>query len=206
LSADQGITTAGTVSQQLSGKSLPNDISILVGGEESQYGIAFVGNAGPLDDVYLNFHIWITPDTFPNQNGFLDLSVNMWDIHVDPPTSWFESANDVLNKIKSGIAAAGTSINEAVLTKMATLLRTDDGMGAEMVTKFLENVSITFIGVGYPINSVFESSLPPYMADLTSANGGKLARNFRIREIFYPVRDCKVSLPNQFNFHPPPPL
>jgi hypothetical protein len=144
LPVSDGIS-AGTVSQQVSGQGLPGNTTITAGGP---YGLNFAGSEG---QVSMNFNIWIAPDTSPDLGDFLDLSINGWDINVGWPTSWFESADDVLNKIKAGIAAAGSSINTAVLKRMEAILETQDSLTAGQAASFLDNeVSVVFFGVGYP--------------------------------------------------------
>jgi hypothetical protein len=144
LPVSDGIS-AGTISQQVNGHGLPGNTTITTGGP---YGLNFSGSDG---QVSMNFNIWIAPDTTVNLGDFLDLSINGYDINVGWPTSWFESADDVLNSLRSGIAAAGSSVNAAVLNRMVGILETQDGMSATMARNFLNNdVSVVFFGVGYP--------------------------------------------------------
>jgi hypothetical protein len=144
LPVSDGIS-AGTISQQVNRHGLPGNTTITAGGP---YGLNFSGSEG---QVNMNFNIWIAPDTSPNLGAFLDLSINGYDINVGWPTDWVESPDDVLNSIKSGIAAAGSSINAAVLKRMVGILETQDGMSATMASNFLKNeVSVVFFGVGYP--------------------------------------------------------
>lgn len=144
LPTSEGIT-AGTVSQQVNGQGLPGNTTITVGGP---YGLNFSGSQG---QVNINFNVSIAPDTSPALQSFLDVSINGWNINVGWPTSWFESADDVLNKIRSGIAGAGTNINNAVLARIQSILETDDGIPSQLAANFLNNeVSVTFSGVGYP--------------------------------------------------------
>lgn len=144
LPTSDGIT-AGTVSQQVNGQGLPGNTTITAGGP---YGLNFAGSDG---QVNINFNISVAPDTSNNLADFLDLAINGWNINVGWPTSWFESANDVLNKIKSGIAGAGTNVNKAVLQLMAKILTTEEGISEGMAETFVNNeVSVVFYGVGYP--------------------------------------------------------
>jgi hypothetical protein len=143
LPTSDGIS-AGTISQQVGGAGLPDNTTINAGGP---YGLHFTGSEG---QVNIDFNIGIAPDTSPNLNDFLDLSVIAWNINVDWPTSWFTSAPDVLNQIKSGIAAAGSKVNQAVLQRMEGILRSEEGLTASMASDFLSDVSVTFSGVGYP--------------------------------------------------------
>jgi hypothetical protein len=144
LPESDGIS-AGTISQQVNGQGLPGNTTITSGGP---YGLNFNGSEG---QVSMNFNISIAPDTSPNLGDFLDLSINGYDINVGWPTSIFESADDVLNKIKAGIAASGSSINTAVLKRMEAILETQEGLTASMASNFLNNdVSVVFYGVGYP--------------------------------------------------------
>jgi hypothetical protein len=144
LRTSEGIT-AGTVSQQVNGHGLPGNTKITAGGP---YGLNFSGTEG---QVSINFNISIAPDTSPNLGDFLDLSINGWNIHVGWPTSWVESANDVLKKIKSGIAQAGVGVNKAVLSQIQSILETEDGLTPELASYFVNNdVSVTFYGIGYP--------------------------------------------------------
>jgi hypothetical protein len=144
LPVSDGIS-AGTISQLVSGHGLPGNTTITAGGP---YGLNFSGSEG---QVNMNFNIWIAPDTSPNLDDFLDLSINGYDINVGWPTDWVESPDDVLNSIKSGIAAAGGSINAAVLNRMAEILETQDGLSSPVAREFLNNdVSVVFFGIGYP--------------------------------------------------------
>jgi hypothetical protein len=144
LPESDGIS-AGTISQQVNGQGLPGNTTITAGGP---YGLNFNGSEG---QVSMNFNIWIAPDTSPDLGDFLDLSINGYDINVGWPTSIFESADDVLNKIKAGIAASGSSINTAVLTRMEGILEAQEGLTTSMASNFLNNdVSVVFYGVGYP--------------------------------------------------------
>ena len=137
--------SAGAVSQVVNGQGLPGNTTLTAGGP---YGLNFSGSEG---QVSLEFNIVVAPDTSPDLDDFLDLSINGWDINVGWPTSWFESADDVLNKILSGIAGAGGSMNSAVLARMETILENQDGLSAQLAANFLNNdVSVTFYGVGYP--------------------------------------------------------
>jgi len=144
LPTSDGIS-AGTISQQVSGQGLPGNTIITAGGP---YGLNFSGSEG---QVSINFNIWTAANISPNLKDFLDLSINGWDINVGWPTSWGESANNVLNKIKSGIAGTGSSINTVVLQRMEGLLESQEGLSASVVSKFLnQEVSVTFYGIGYP--------------------------------------------------------
>lgn len=144
LPVSDGIT-AGTVSQQINGHGLPGNTRITAGGP---YGLNFRGSEGQVD---INFNIWTAPDVSCDLNAFLDLSLNGYDIEVGWPTDWFESPGDVLNKIRSGIASAGSSINTAVLNRMASILETSEGLTAGLANNFLHHdVSTTFFGISYP--------------------------------------------------------
>lgn len=144
LPIEDGIS-AGTISQVVAGQGLPDNTTITAGGP---YGLNFSGSTG---QVSLNFNIWIAPDTSPNLNNFLDLSINGWDINVGWPESWFESADDVLNKIKSSIAGAGSSANQAVLKRMEGILESQEGLDEKSASDFLKNeVVVTFSGIVYP--------------------------------------------------------
>lgn len=143
LPTSDGIS-AGTISQQVAGQGLPSNTTITAGG---LYGLHFYGTDG---QVGMNFNLWIAADTSPNLNSFLDLSINGYSINVDWPTSIVESADDVLNKIKSGIAGAGSSVNQAVLKRMEGILDSQEHLTASLASTFLSNVSVTFYGIGYP--------------------------------------------------------
>ena len=137
--------SAGAVSQVVNGQGLPGNTTLTAGGP---YGLNFSGSDG---QVSLEFNVVIAPDTSPDLTDFLDLSINGWDINVGWPTSWFESADDVLNKILSGIAGAGGSMNTAVLARMEGILESQEGLSSKTAANFLDNeVSVTFYGVGYP--------------------------------------------------------
>jgi len=145
LPTSDGIT-AGTVSQQVDGAGLPGNTTITAGGPN---GLNFSGTSG---QVSINFNILIAPDTSPVLTDFLDLSINGSNISVGAPTSWLESADEVLAQVTSGIASAGDSINTAVLAKtQALLLAGDPLLTPDEVSKFLNNeVSVTFFGISFP--------------------------------------------------------
>ena len=144
LPVSDGIS-AGTISRRVSGHGLPGNTTITAG---DPYGLNFSGSEG---QVSMSFNVWIAPDTSPNLGEFLDLSINGYHIHVGFPTDVFESPDDVLNSIKSGIAAAGPSINSAVLTRMTEILEAQEGLSAEMASNFLNNdVSVVFRDIGSP--------------------------------------------------------
>lgn len=134
--------SAGDISKLVAGHSLPGNTIITAGGPYG--GLNFTGSDGP---VSIDFNIRIDPDTSPNLNDFLNLSIYRPNINA----GWPESVDDVLNKLKSGIAAAGRSINQAVLQRMADILqRPPVGLTSEMASAFLSDVSVTFYSISYP--------------------------------------------------------
>ncbi len=145
LRRSDGIT-AGEVSGVVGGAGLPGNTTITA----SAGGFEFNGSEG---QVSIQFGIGLTPDVSTDLNDFIDLSLNSWDINVDWPTSWFETADDVLNDIRSGLAGAGVSMNTAVLAKMETIIETEDGLPSSLATEFFsKEVSVTFMDVKFPTN------------------------------------------------------
>jgi hypothetical protein len=143
LAVSDGIG-AGDVSGVLAGSGLPGNTQITA----SPSGLSFQGSEG---QVSLKFGISLRPDTSNDLNAFLDLSLASWNINVDWPTSWFKSATDVLNDLRSGLAGAASSVNSAVLAKMETIIETEDGLPSALAeTFFNEEVSVTFMDVSYP--------------------------------------------------------
>ena len=143
LAVSDGIG-AGDVSAVLAGSGLPSNTQITA----SPSGLSFQGSEG---QVSLKFGIALRPDTSNDLNAFLDLSLASWNINVDWPTSWFKSATDVLNDLRSGLAGAASSVNSAVLAKMETIIETEDGLPSSLAeTFFNDDVSVTFMDVWYP--------------------------------------------------------
>jgi len=135
---------AGDVSGVLAGSGLPGNTQITA----SPSGLSFQGSEG---QVSLKFGIALRPDTSNDLNAFLDLSLASLNISVDWPTSWFKSATDVLNDLRSGLASAASSVNSAVLAKMETIIETEDGLPSSLAeTFFNDEVSVTFMDVWYP--------------------------------------------------------
>ena len=145
LAVSDGIG-AGDVSGVLGNSGLPGNTQITA----SPSGLSFQGSEG---QVSLQFGISIQPDTSNDLNAFLDLTLASWNINVDWPTSWFKSADDVLNDLRSGLAGAASSVNTAVLAKMETIIETEDGLPSSLAETFFNNdVSVTFMDVWYPNN------------------------------------------------------
>lgn len=143
LPVSDGIT-AGSVSSVLGSSGLPGNTRITA----NPSGLSFKGSEG---QVSLAFGISLTPDTSNDLDSFIDLTLSSWNISVDWPTSWVKSANDVLDDLRSGLAGAGSSVNDAVLTKMENVIETEDGLPSSLASKFFGNeVSVTFMDVGYP--------------------------------------------------------
>jgi hypothetical protein len=143
LAVSDGIG-AGDVSGVLGSSGLPGNTQITA----SPSGLSFNGSEG---QVSIQFGISLTPDTSNDLNAFIDLTLASWNINVDWPTSWFKSATDVLNDIRSGLAGAASSVNSAVLAKMETIIETEDGLPSSLAETFFNNdVSVTFMDVWYP--------------------------------------------------------
>jgi hypothetical protein len=143
LAVSDGIG-AGDVSGVLGSSGLPGNTQITA----SPSGLSFNGSEG---QVSIQFGISLTPDTSNDLNAFIDLSLASWNINVDWPTSWFKSATDVLNDLRSGLAGAASSVNTAVLAKMETIIETEDGLPSSLAETFFNNdVSVTFMDVWYP--------------------------------------------------------
>lgn len=164
--------SAGMVSKQVQGHKLPGNTLITAGGP---YGLNFAGSESVADveTVAVNFNVWIAPDTSPNLDDFLDLSINGYDVTADYPTGasyaaeglaaglsplgsagfkGIESADDVVKQIKDGITAIGGSVNAAVLKKMEDdMLAQYKGMKASLARTFFESdVSVTLHRISYP--------------------------------------------------------
>ena len=148
LPTSDGIT-AGTVSQQLSGRGFPGNTIIDSGAAlTGSAGLTFAGSEG---QVSLAFGINITPDLSQDLQTFLDINLNGWHINVGFPTDLGESADDVLNSIRSGLGTAATGLNATVLQQMQTILEAQEGLTASMAMTFLtQDVSVTFMDVNFP--------------------------------------------------------
>lgn len=143
LSESDGIT-AGAVSAVLGNAGLPGNTQITA----SPSGLSFHGSEGQVD---LSFGISLVPDTSNDLDAYIDLGLASWNISVDWPTSWVKSADDVLGDLRSGLAGAAGSVNRAVLMKMENVIETEDGLPSSLASKFFgDEVSVTFMNVGYP--------------------------------------------------------
>jgi len=143
LNVSDGIT-AGEVSTTLASAGLPGNTTITA----SPSGLSFQGSHG---QVSLKFGVSLQPDTSLNLSDFIDLSLTSWNINVDWPTSWFESADDVLASIRSGLQGAATNVNSAVLEKMEGIVEAQEGLPPALAQEFFTSkVSVTFMDVYYP--------------------------------------------------------
>jgi hypothetical protein len=142
LPTSDGIS-AGQISSVLSGHQLPGDTTL----SSNSNGLNVVGSEGPTN---LQFGIAITPDTSPNLGVYFDLALNGYNINVGWPESWCESANDVLNSIKSGLQTAGSAANNVVQSQLMTILQAAPlNLTATEANNLLKNVSIQFESVSF---------------------------------------------------------
>lgn len=142
LPASDGIT-AGQISSALAGEGLPGNTQIT----STPWGLSL---AGSQSQASLQFGIQIVPDTSANLNAFLDLALNGWNIHVGWPESWCESADDILNKIKSGLGTAGSAANMAVRNHLTAILEGPPlNLNAAETANLLKAVSIQFAAVQF---------------------------------------------------------
>lgn len=146
--------SAGTVSSELSNSQLPGNTKITSGGPE--YGLQFKGSRGQAN---INFTVSVVPDVSPVQDHFLDLALGNSKISVGWPTSWFYPKSEIHDEIRSGIANAGSGVNQAVLTQMKTILIAEDNLTEAIVQDFLKNeVVITLFALSYPGNHTWSTN------------------------------------------------
>ena len=138
--------SAGTVSSELGNSQLPGNTKITSGGP-----LQFKGSKGQAN---INFTISVVPDVSPIQDHFLDLALSNSNISVGWPTSWFYPKSEILDEIRSGIANAGSAVNQAVLTQMTTIIMAEEKVLTEpLVHDFLNNeVVTTLFALSYPGN------------------------------------------------------
>jgi hypothetical protein len=145
LPSSDGIT-AGQVSSALSGHGLPGNTSLTA----SSSGLSITGSKS---GAHLQFGVAIVPDTSPNLSLFFDLLLNGWNIHVGFPADLCESANDVLNSIRSGLQSADSAANGVVQSQLMTILQgTPLNLSSGEASNLLQNVSIQFSQVSFPAN------------------------------------------------------
>jgi hypothetical protein len=151
LPVSDGIT-AGQVSTALSGHGLPGNTNLTVNGNG-------LNVAGSESQVSLQFGIQIAPDTTPNLSLYFDLALNGWNIHVGWPESWCESADDVLNSIRSGLTSADSSANGVVASQILSILQKAPlNLTQGEATTLLQKISLQFVYVSYPNNHTWALS------------------------------------------------
>jgi hypothetical protein len=99
--------TAGQISAGLSGQGLPGNTTLTA----NPWGIGVAGSEGQAD---IQFGVQLVADTSPNLSIFFDLALDGWNIHVGWPTSWCESADDILNKIRTSLQTSGSKAGQLV--------------------------------------------------------------------------------------------
>ena len=144
--------TAGAVSGFVGGAGLPGNTTI----QSGPTGLGFTGSEGP---VSVSFSISIAPDLTTNRQTLLDINLQSWNIRVGSSTDIGETAGDVLNGIKKGMAGAEASMNATILKKMQALVTAETAapqigvVAPALVDKFVtEELSITFMAVAFPNN------------------------------------------------------
>jgi hypothetical protein len=152
LPSSDGIT-AGTISQLLSQANLP--ASTMLTTSPAGLDLSGITESGPSplpsDQIHINdLGIAIAPDSSPDLQSFVDISIRSSNISIDWPTSWFVSANDVLQQIQPLLGQAASSMNSSVLTKMEGILESQDNVSPAMAEKFFtQEVSVTFTNVSF---------------------------------------------------------
>ncbi len=140
----EGRITAGHVSDLVAGASLPLDTTITA----SPSGLSFCGSdAG----VKLEFGFSLTPDTGRDLDSHLALTLVSWNLGADVCASARRSATSILARTRSGLQAAGSAMNAAVLSRMTTTFEQRDGPSPSDTSAFFRSaVSVTFMAVRYP--------------------------------------------------------
>jgi hypothetical protein len=126
---------------------LPGDTTL----SSNSSGLNLVGSEGQIN---LQFGIAITPDRSSNLGVYFDLALNGYNINVGWPESWCESADDVLNSIKSGLQTAGSAANSVVESQLTKILKAAPlNLTATEASNLLKNVSIQFESVSFANHS-----------------------------------------------------
>lgn len=136
--------TAGQISTGLAGQGLPGNTTLTA----NPWGLGVAGSEGQAD---IQFGVQLVPDTSPNLSLFFDLALDGWNIHVGWPTSWCESADDILSKIKTSLQTSDSKANQLV---SGTITKAFEGpplnLSAQVTQKLLNAVSIQFISMSLP--------------------------------------------------------
>ncbi len=91
----------------MSGQGLPGNTTLTA----NPWGIGVAGSEGQAD---IQFGVQLVADRSPNLSIFFDLAPDGWNIHVEWPTSWCESADDILNKIRTSLQTPGSKAGQLV--------------------------------------------------------------------------------------------
>jgi hypothetical protein len=139
--------TAGSISSQLSGSSssLPSDTTLTT--TAAGLDVSF---SSELDLVDAWFGIGAQPDTSPNLQNFVDLSLRYCTIIDLLPWPIQPTGAQVFQEIQDGIAAAAGSLNSKVLTMMEDDLEKQDGVSAGAAQNFFtRDVSVIFTNITF---------------------------------------------------------
>jgi hypothetical protein len=139
--------TAGSISSQLSGgsSSLPSDTTLTT--TAAGLDVSF---SSDLDLVDAWFGIGAQPDTSPNLQDFVDLSLRYCTIVDLLPWPIQPTGAQIFQDIENGIAAAASSLNSKVLTMMEDDLEKQDGVSAPAAQNFFtREVSVTFTNITF---------------------------------------------------------
>jgi hypothetical protein len=138
--------TAGTISGVLQGEGLPGDTQL----SSTPWGISVQGSES---QASIQFGVQIIPDKSPYLGLYLDLALNGWNISVGWPESWCESADDILNSIKSGLQSADSNVNKVVQENILGMLQGPPlSLPTEWAQTLFSNTSIQFVALSFVNN------------------------------------------------------
>ena len=139
-----GGITAGTISGKLAKVgSLPSGTSLST--NPAGLDVSF-SEAVDLVDVW--FGIAVRPDTSPNLQSFVDLSLRYLNIVDLLPPFISPTGADIMQEIENGVVGAAGDLNSSVLAMMEKQIVDDDSVSPATAQKFFtQDVSVTFTNI-----------------------------------------------------------
>ena len=139
--------TAGTISSKLSqsSSSLPSSTTLTT--NPAGLDVSF-SEAADLVDVW--FGIAVRPDTSPNLQNFVDLSLRYLNIVDLLPPFVGPSGSEIMQEIVNGVGGAAGDLNSTVLTMMEGEIEKQDNVSAATAQQFFtQDVSVTFTNINF---------------------------------------------------------
>jgi hypothetical protein len=138
-----GGITAGTISSKLADVGLPSGTSLST--NPAGLDVSF-SEAADLIDVW--FGVAVRPDSSPNLQNFVDLSLRYLNIVDLLPPFISPTGADIIQEIENGVAGAAGDLNSTVLTMMEKQIEDQDKVSAATAQKFFtKDVSVTFTNI-----------------------------------------------------------